>query len=204
MLSDLQRVSLEYATDVYAQHLDLAAPYLSSRGISKATAQRARLGYVETPVRGDDHMTGRLSIPYITTSGVVGIRYRALGEANAKYLSRDGAHVHLYGVMSLTLPQRTAYITEGEMDCLTLQQCGLAAVGVPGVKSWKSYWRLLFADFDVVNIIADGDEQGRDFSKGLAEKIEGSIVTRMPDGEDVNSMFITNGKDALLERIGAG
>jgi DNA primase len=148
-------------------------------------------------------MIGRLAIPYITTSGVVDIRYRSLGGNDGpKYLSRAGAQVRMFGVTALLKPSRSIVITEGEVDCMTLNQIGVASVGVPGANNWKDYWRLLFLDHDEVIAVCDGDTAGREFGKKVAERIDGAQIVHLPEGSDVNDMFVQYGADALLERIG--
>jgi DNA primase len=202
LLSASQRKSLERATSAYEANVDQVAGYLTARGISRETARTYRLGYVAEPVRGDDEYAGRLSIPYITTSGVVDIRYRALDTDGPKYLSRPGAKTRLFGVTALLKPSPVIVLTEGEVDCMTVNQCGVAAVGVPGANAWKDYWRLLFLDYEEVIAVCDGDQAGRDFGKKVAERVDGATVVHMPDGMDVNELFVRDGAAAVLERIG--
>lgn len=168
--------------------------YLQARGIEAQTARTYRLGYA-----ADGEYAGRLAIPYITADGsVVDIRYRALTpEQNPKYLSRPGSKSHLFSVGSLLADGDTVYITEGEIDAITLNQCGLNAVGVPGASNWQEHWKRLFDDYDHVIVVCDGDQPGRDFGKKVAERIEGATAIHLPDGEDVNSMYV-NDRDALL------
>lgn len=179
-------------------------PYLEARGISKETAVTYRLGYVAEPVRGDDDYVGRITIPYITTTaGVVDIRYRSLtGNDGPKYMSRPGSQVRMFGVVSLMQPSRSICLTEGEIDCMTLNQIGIAAVGVPGANAWKDYWRLLLSDYDDVICVCDGDQAGRDFGKKVAERVDGAQIVHLPDGMDVNDMYVRQGEIALRERIG--
>lgn len=202
MLSASQRRSLEKATAAYEAHVDQAMPYLEGRGISRETARTYRLGYVHEPVRGDDEYVGRLAIPYLTTSGVVDIRYRVINGDGPKYLSRPAAKTHLFGVTALLKPSPVLVLTEGEVDCMTMNQIGVAAVGIPGANAWKDYWRLLFLDYDEVIAVCDGDQAGRDFGKKVAERIDGVSVVHLPDGTDINDLFVKDGAASVLERIG--
>lgn len=204
MLSQSQKDSLERAASKYEACVDEVAPYLVERGITKETAHTYRLGYVAEPARGDDEAIGRLSIPYITTTGVVDIRFRAVDAATTpKYLSRSGSAVRLFGVTALLKPGRNIVVTEGEIDCMTVNQIGVPAVGVPGANGWKPYWRNLFEDYDEVIVLCDGDQAGRDFGKKMAEKIDQAVVIHLPQGEDANSMYVEQGAAALLDLIGA-
>lgn len=204
LLSQSQRESLERAVTVYESHLERVAPYLAARGITEQTARTFRLGFVaEPPVRGDDEYLGRLAIPYLTTGGPVDIRYRALRPGDEpKYKSRPGSHVRLFGVRSLTIHSDTIVLCEGEIDCMTMHQMGVPAVGVPGANAWKDHWKLLFADYDNVLVVCDGDQAGREFGKSVAERIDGVQVIHLPDGADINDMYVRQGETALRERIG--
>lgn len=204
MLSQSQRESLERATAAYEAHLDVALPYLAARGISEQTARTYRLGYVAVPpVRGDDEYVGRLSIPYVTTGGVVDIRYRAIRPGDEpKYKSRPGTTTRLFGVTALTQDTDTIVLCEGEIDTITMNQIGVAAVGVPGANAWKDHWRLLFSDYDNIIVVCDGDQAGRDFGKRMAEKIDGVIVVHLPDGTDVNDLYVNGGEALIREKVG--
>lgn len=205
MLSQSQRDSLERAAAEYETHLATAMPYLSQRGISEATARMYRLGFVAVPpVRGDDEYVGRLSIPYVTAEGsVVDLRYRAIRPGDEpKYKSRPGAVTRLFGVGAFTRDSDTIVLCEGEIDTITMNQIGVPAVGVPGANAWKDHWRLLFADYDNIIVVCDGDQAGRDFGKRMAEKIDNVQVVHLPDGSDVNDLYVTGGEAALRDKVG--
>jgi DNA primase len=203
LLSPSQRESLERATATYEASVGQVAQYLAGRGITEQTAHTYRLGYVAEPVRGDDEYVGRLAIPYVTTSGVVDIRFRSvLPGDEPKYKSKPGSTLRLFGVTAMSKPGSSIAVCEGEIDTITLNQCGVNAVGVPGANAWKSHWQLLFNDYDEVVVVCDGDQAGRDHGKRMAERIDNVIVVNLPDGADVNSYYLSEGKDALLERIG--
>lgn len=197
-ISDSLRRSLELQVAQHEVAIAHAVPYLQGRGITKDAAVSYRLGYVE-----EGEYAGRLAIPYITADGsVVDIRYRTLTDQTPKYMSRSGSKVRLFSVSSLLGKSNTIVITEGEIDAITLNMCGVPAIGVPGANGWKTHWRLLLADFTNIIVVCDGDQAGRDFGKKIAQEIDEVQVVHLPDGEDVNSFYLTNGADALKERIG--
>jgi len=77
MLNAEQKALLTEAAERYAQHIDpLAQSYLQGRGISPEVASLFLLGSVVDPSVGHEHAVGMLSIPYITPSGVIGIKFR--------------------------------------------------------------------------------------------------------------------------------
>jgi DNA primase len=93
-------------------------------------------------------------------------------------------------------------VCEGEIDTVTLNKCGIPAVGVPGVNNWKKHYTRILQDFETVYVFADGDQPGVDFAKNLARELATVIVIQMPDGEDVNSVYCKGGPNAIRQRIG--
>ena len=79
-LTKEQKTWLEAQTNRYQSNLYLAAEYLEGRGITEDTAVSARLGVIDEPLHPDhpDDAYNRLSIPFITRSGVVYLRYRCI------------------------------------------------------------------------------------------------------------------------------
>ncbi|QGJ88812.1 DNA primase [Mycobacterium phage Yecey3] len=205
-LSESQRTYLWEAMHQYRSSLpgSPAAEYLASRGVLEAA--RFGLGYVEEPLPGHELYRGCLAIPYMRWSpwrdwSVAAIRYRRLDGGKPKYMTMPGDKPRLYNTHALTRYSRDMAITEGEIDCVTAELAGLSCVGVPGAQLWKPHFRELFLGYRNVNILADGDEPGLEFAKQVAKTLPNARIIPMPDGEDVNSLVTTQGKDALLERI---
>lgn len=202
LLSNEQRNLLETSARSYNQTLWKAIDYLDERGIPVELANAELLGYVDDPLPGQEQFKGRLSIPYVTRAGVVNLKFRAIGETSApKYLNLSGFETNLYHVESFFTAHGYICVAEGEIDTLSLLQADIPAVGVPGVKAWKSFYRRCFEDFPVVYGFCDGDEPGHDFGAFLAREIKARPI-HMPPGEDVNSMLVKNGPEWLREKIG--
>jgi DNA primase len=199
-LSPSVRDSLETATATYQKHLDVAEEYLASRHIDRAIAENHRLGVVVDPLPGHERMVGRLVIPYLGRSDMVSaLRFRSLDQSEPKYLGLPGVELRLFKVRSLHEAGDSIHITEGELDAISLAVCGLHAVGVPGVTSWKKHHPRLFAGFSRVFIWGDGDQPGRGFAEKLAREIDQAIVVPVPDGADCNSLLVERGPDFLRE-----
>ena len=204
MLSNDARLALETATETYSQQIDEAGRYLTSRGITKDAAAKHRLGFVSHPMIGHEDMIGRLSIPYVTPSGVVEMRFRSIDpNTNPKYLSRVGAKSHMYNVNAFNETSDYIAICEGEMDAIMASTiCGIPAVGVPGAQTWQASYRRAFQDYRKVFILADGDTAGQELAKKIAQAIDVAIVVSMPEGKDVNDIVMAEGPEGLRERIG--
>ncbi len=200
--SVLQKELLAKATDKYSESIHLAEDYLRLRGIPLEVARLARLGVVEEPEIGHEAFQGRLSIPYITKSGVVDLRFRSLNPAvEPRYMGLTGAETKMYNVLDVEKASDWIGVCEGELDTLTLSGCiGIPCVGVPGANSWKKHYTRLLADFERVFVFADGDQPGREFASSLARELPVTIVN-LPDGEDVNSIYVSEGPDYLISKV---
>jgi len=59
----------------------------------------------------------------------------------------------------------------------------------------------LLQDFNTVFVFADGDQPGIDFAKSLAKELSSVIIINMPEGEDVNSMYLLHGSDYFKKKV---
>lgn len=205
-LSESQRAFLWEATSKYRESLpgSPAEEYLASRGIPATTP--FGLGYVADPLPGHEIYRGCLAIPYLRWSPwrkwtAASIRFRRLEGDGPKYLTIPGDKARLFNTHALTRYSKDIAITEGEIDAITAELAGVPAVGVPGASLWKPFYRELFLGYRHVNILADGDEPGLDFARKVARTLPNARIIPMPDGEDVNSLVLKKGSEALFERI---
>ncbi len=161
-----------------------------------------RLGFVKNPETGHELYLNKLSIPYITPSGVIDIRFRSLNnESGPKYLSRPGASTHIYNITALSKDNGMLVICEGEIDTIIATQVGLIAVGLPGANNWKPFYSKILDDFDTVIVLADGDSAGMDFGKKVSRELGNVNIVQMPEGHDVNSIVMLEGAEFINERI---
>ena len=208
--SDVRKKSLGKAAAKYALNLDKAASYLTQRGVSEATAVAAQLGVVVDPEPGHELVVGRLAIPYITRAGIVDMKFRCLlhedckQEGCVKYLAISGLEgSRLYNVQAFFEDSPVIALTEGEFDALILNyEVGIPTVGCPGVQRWEDHFARCFTGYESVLVFADGDTAGRDFAKRVANELLQATVVNLPMGEDVNSVYLTEGPDGLLHRAG--
>lgn len=150
---------------------------------------------------------GSIVFPYKQDGRVVQLRYKEIGGA-AKGLKN--VETSLYGIDSIN-GENVVFVCEGEIDCLTLQQMGYSAVGVPGALQWKDSWTEALADAKRVYIMFDQDPAGR----SGAEKIAGILgpkarIVNLPSEKmDVNKWYVKEGKrredfDYLLVKAKGG
>lgn len=209
------RTSLDVATTTFQMHLadgGPAASYLSEqRGIDPVWAvERFRLGYVaDDTVPGFERFTGRLAIPNICASGhVVGITFRELPpvETERKYDGPAGVQKRLFHTRALLEGADYVAITEGELDCITLDLLGVPAVSVPsGADSWdeKRHWRL-FEGFSRVIVFRDSDPAGDALPRKVLRSDLPAYVVSPPGGhKDVNAAHVA-GLGAELVKLVRG
>jgi DNA primase len=115
-----------------------------------------------------------------------------------------GVETTLFNVESLFKASNYICICEGELDTITMAtKTKHPAIGAPGAHAWKSHYTRVLEDFDIVLILADGDEAGLEFGKKIQRAIPNGRILQMPEGEDVNSVVLKKGTEYLDERIRA-
>lgn len=106
----------------------------------------------------------------------------------------------------------TVWLFEGEPDAVAAASCGLQAVGVPGVQTWKKGWDDRLVRFEQVNICFDCDPAGREAANArqasLAERVTVKLIDLDPSREDgfdvsdvVKSEGPQNARDLLERRV---
>ena len=200
--SSLQKESLGKAAKYYAAAIHEAEDYLAERGITLEVAKRVGLGVVLDPITGHEQYENRLSIPYVTRTGVVDLRFRSMDLQEPKYMGLVGADTHLFNTKAFFKASSYICICEGEIDTITLDYvCGLYSIGVPGVNNWKKHYTKLLADFEKVFMFADGVQAGHDFAKSLTRELGNVVTVQMPEGEDVNSMYLKHGANYFKQKV---
>lgn len=182
-----------------------ARAYLGSRGITAASIDKFQLGY--------DLATGRLTIPYLTPAGPFVIKYRCIGNhdckehGHGKYVYDTGSAIHLYNAQALRNSELVV-VTEGELDAISVDQTGVAAVGYPGTAMWKAnpHWRWCFDSLEQIIVVADGDEPGKKAGTAVTESLRNAVdadvrLVVLPDGQDSNSYLTEFGETDYLERL---
>lgn len=194
-----------YEAALYSPEGAQVREYLQSRGLEEATWRHFRLGAVIDPFAEDIPAAGRLAIPMQLMAGVGSVRFRAVSEGDGpKYWSPAGTGTYLFNAPTVVENNGSRMaVAEGEIDCMTLYQCGIPAVGFPGAASWQSHHRHLFEGFESVTIPVDNDDKGagQEFAEKVASAVPQPRVVMMPPGHDVNSYYNEAGKDALLKHL---
>lgn len=209
-----------YAEQLTGDHIR----YLEGRGIDEYTRYEFQIGFCTgqepfhytaqewmdsglSDYRGRPSMVGRMTFPYVSMDGYTDLRGRS-NEEDPKYKSPlnpsacRGAFFP-FNWTTKTLERARKHkriiITEGEFKAIAAHQCGFAAVGLPGIMSWKNGF-IPDSDWTVVAIFDSmrHPERRLDTDRALARlssKIPNLSVTTLPlfdeDKMDIDS-FITH------------
>lgn len=165
---------------------------------SRDDVELEMVGLQKTPWR-----TPFLAIPYWKREGGIDmLRFRHLWPARAKYLSPRGLRLGIpymaHEAYQAADDFEALYVTEGELDALTLICAGHCAVGSPGASAWRADWCGPWKWFRRVHVLCDGDDAGRKFGERLRADATAKLgatwtaqrlsVHMLPDGADVNDL----------------
>ena len=165
--------------------------WLRDRGLYHSAVEKFRLGYDGS----------RLSIPYFDYFGrVVDVARRSLNGGDPKYL-RSGN----FPFMVRSADADRVILCEGELDTITAHMAGYKALGIPGSECWEDEWAYLLRDCDVT-IAFDGDDAGHKLTARVAKVLRlvgvDARVVDMPEGKDINDLWVQGGKRALSRMFG--
>lgn len=179
---------------------------MNDRALSLDIIKQFQLGLVLEPVASNETVRGWFSIPYLSPTGVLSMRFRRPPESEApmKYWSPKGTKTRVYHTNALLNPGHWLAICEGEFDTMAATQAGIPAIGIPGVQSWAGYMRHMLSGFSRIIVLADNDDkgQGAAFGEMIAEQLEETKIVLAPAGHDVNSTLKEFGISGLRDKFG--
>lgn len=203
-----------------------AEAYVTARGLDEVAA-RFGLGFVASAIPGHERYRNHLTIPYLRPAGgqdgaatvrfrcvadhcvkepTTGAYYFELGEkeqheGHGKYLTLPGDPPRMFNTPALIQASPHVVVVEGEFDAMSWELAGVPAIGAPGTGTWRDYWTPAFRGYETVYLIAE-DSAGLTFMDERAADMPNSKVIQMPGDLDSNSTLLTQGVEALRERIG--
>lgn len=177
--------------------------YLALRKISKETADKYLIG---------DDGKGNICFPYMKNGERVAVKYRParkIEKGEKKQWRETGTDTTtLFGMQHVDASCHVLYITEGEIDCLSLAEVGVPnAVSVPnGAEdlNWiESNWDFL-EQFKSIVLCGDSDAPGREMVREVIQRLgqhRCSVVTLPDDCKDANEVLYKHGTDALMTSV---
>jgi twinkle protein len=199
--------------DLQQQHYD----FLKTRGISASTATAMKLFSAEKYFTKLNKKTQAIGFPYYKDGKFISAKYRSI---ESKDFTQDqGGSQEFFGIdnVDTSLP---VVIVEGEIDALTLIECGIKNVlSVPSGAPMKvtdgkvdasedRKFAFVWSAFDIlkkvpyVTIATDTDTAGQALAEELARRI-GKDKCRVAkfDFKDLNEAFLADGKEQVRKII---
>ena len=190
--------------------------FLKSRGISEQIADSMQLFPAERYFQRLDKKTDSIGFPYFKNGKFISAKYRSI---ESKDFTQDAGGSHdFFGIDKIDMT-KPIVIVEGEIDALTLMECGIDNVlSVPSGAPIKvsdgkvdasedKKFSFVWNSFDMLNkvpyvtIATDTDTAGQALAEELARRI-GKDKCRIASFEfkDLNEAFLAEGAD-LVKRI---
>jgi len=213
-----QKRSLAKAVAAYQANAHLAKSYWTGRGLPEDAMLRFRIGVVDEPEPGHEHLHGWLCIPYLTVSGPVHLKFRCIQDhkckdhGHPKYMGpvpesgkqEKTPKAWLFNAQAVLTANDWIVITEGELDAIAVESLAdMPAVAQPGSTIWSKvpYWPRVFDGLKPL-VLADGDQAGRAAAQQVASTLFDARIVQMPEGEDANSFLVQHGRDEFYRRLG--
>lgn len=165
--------------------------WLQSRGLTDETIAAFKVG--EQLRNGKTYAV----FPYLRNDELVNFKYRNIAEKR-DMRQEAGAEPCLYGWHLIDAKARSVVIVEGEIDAMSLHQCGIAALSVhSGVSNldWiDSDWERLEC-FSDIYVFTDCDEPGEKCAKEIIKRLgaERCRRVRLEDGSKDANEFLLKG-----------
>ena len=144
-----------------------ALEWLQTRGLTPETIEAFKIA---EQVRGGKTYC---LFPYIRDGELVNVKYRNVAEKR-DMRQEGGAEPCLFGWHLIDPKARTVAITEGEIDAMTLHQCGIPALSVnagAGNHQWlENDWERM-ERFDEILVFFDNDNAGEEGAKEVIRRL---------------------------------
>ena len=163
--------------------------YLEGRGINLESINRFKLGLYQK------NGTKWMSIPLYQGESLVNIKFRSLPPAEKTFRRIPECASVLFNLNNVK-GHKEVYLTEGELDAITLSQAGIENVisGTTGAGSFDPEWIDQLKRFKKIYIVYDSDEAGQKGARAVAKRLgyNRCFNVELPDGQDPNDFFLEN------------
>jgi DNA primase len=168
--------------------IDSAHPYLTQRGITKATAEAFGVGFFS----GKGSMSNRIVFPICNAAGeLVAYAGRSLDSSEPEYKFPPGFKktLELYNLhRAIATGSKRVVVVEGFFDTMNTYQAGFpCTVGLLGASLSDAQAALLQKYFDKAVVMLDGNDAGRIGAAECAAKLAQVIIVRfvwLPPGKE--------------------
>lgn len=167
--------------------LDAVKYITETRGISIEAVKYFKIG-----LKIDQDGCRWLSMPHYAGGKLINVKYRSLPPAKKTFRRIEGCKSILFNGDALK-DQEEIFITEGELDAVTLWDQGVKnVIGVTtGAGSFDPEWIDQLQAVKKICLVYDPDEPGQKGAREVARRLgyERCFNVILPDGQDVNDLF---------------
>jgi len=184
--------------------LDNQKEYLKSRGISENTYNHFRVGNYE----------GKIAFSYFRNGHIIGTKLRNFNtkEQGSRITSVPDSKFFFYNSDN-TVANKPLIICEGEIDCMTLFECGyhnVVSVGC-GATSLQTLFEQAsewLSQFEDIIIVSDNDKAGIEMQERFLDTFGDRVAlvnkNFFGNDKDINDVFLNQGKEAVDKIITSG
>lgn len=200
-----------------------AAEYLRQRGIDDWTIRHFKIFVIKNYAQVNDYLKRKyqfkdlqdcglvndkgnlvffahpIVFPFFENDRITYLQARTIGnppENTFKYQFLANVPRRIFNLDSLRDLKLNSivYLTEGAIDCITLNKLGKNAISLGSANTFMKEWAKILKRYRVV-IWFDNDEAGKKGAKAIAEKLEMAGIwviekEEMPDFKDINDYFV--------------
>lgn len=166
-------VSYTELYEKWAKNLPMT-DYLTKRGISLATAQKHQIGFLpDYHIKNKDgKQIGKGAIVIPTSDESYNVR-PACNSIDVYPRYEKKGHVHIFNSKVLLDKSKTVFVTEGEIDAMSIDEVGFDAVALGGVNYVDTL--IEFIEENQVEcelvLVLDNDLKGREYTEVLSQKL---------------------------------
>ena len=174
----------------------LITDYLTNRGISMQTQRKFHCGYMPNFTYKNNQSTPAVIIPTSETSYI--------WRSTTENIKRKRGTVHILNHTALNSPY--CFVVEGEIDCLSLYDCGFSCIGLGSTSNIRKIFKHDTSK-TVLIIAMDGDFAGakatRELEK-LCDEHQTPYITAFPDVwcgcKDANELLVKD-RQSLISNL---
>jgi DNA primase len=203
-----------------------AAEYLRKRGIDDWTIKHFRIFVIKNYAQVNDYLKTKyifkdlqdcglvndkgnliffvhpIVFPFYENNRITYLQARTIGnppENTSKYQFLANVPRRIFNLDSLRNLKLNSlvYLTEGAIDCMTLNKIGKNAISLGSANMFQKSWSKSLKRYRIV-VWFDNDEAGIKGTKDIIEKLEMAGIwvqekEQLPDFKDINEYFINRG-----------
>ena len=203
-------VDKKYKLPEWKNNTDLSeklVKWFEGRGISQFTLRRLKITEGTSFMPQSGKFENTVQFNYFRDEVLINVKYR---DARKHFKMVSGAEKILYNLDHIRTTKE-AIIVEGEIDCLSIVECGIMhCVSIPnGATTGHVNLEFLDACIDHLDnkekiiLALDNDEPGQNITRELVRRLgpERCFLADLSPYKDANDVLVQSGRDTLKNRL---